>query len=140
MTATVSGDLPAVVLGSDATTIIGRASNTGKVTSATYVPAADITGAATNNRSFTLINKGQDGNGSTVMATLAFGNGVNATDFMAKDIPVSGTPANLKVVAGDVLAVQSLHVGTGIADPGGFFSVTIDTTGHTSTGYVRGFP
>jgi hypothetical protein len=41
-------------------------------------------------------------------------------------IPLSGTPANLVVAAGDELQWQSTHVGTGIADPGGRVEVTFN--------------
>ena len=38
----------------------------------------------------------------------------------ATRVTLSTTPANLVVAAGDVITVQSLHVGsTGLADPGG---------------------
>lgn len=115
----------AVATGSDATVPIGRAPFAGAVSAVTYAPAGDITGAATNNRRFQLINKGQDGNGTTVIATLSFGNGTNAADFDEKVIPLSGTAADLNVAAGDVLAWFSDSVGTGIADPGGLVTVSV---------------
>lgn len=100
----------------------------GAVTSVTYTPDGTITGAATNNRTVSLVNKGQTGAGSTVIATLNFGSGTNATAADEKAIPLSGTPANLVVAAGDVLEWQSTHIGTGIADPGGLVKVNIDRT------------
>lgn len=100
----------------------------GTVTAVTYTPDATITGANTNSRTVNLVNKGQTGVGTTVIATLAFVSGVNATAGDEKAIPLSGTPANLVVAAGDVLEWQSVHVGTGIADPGGLVKVTIDRT------------
>lgn len=100
----------------------------GTVTSVTYTPDGTITGAATNNRTVQLVNKGQSGAGSTVIATLNFANGTNATAGDEKTIPLSGTPANLVVAAGDVLEWQSNAVGTGIADPGGLVKVNIDRT------------
>lgn len=126
----------------DSTWIVGRVKRAGNVTSVTYAPNADITGAATNNRKFDLINKGQDGNGTTVIATLTFANTVNASDFDEKVIPVSGTPANVAVAEGDILAWFSDAINTGIADPGGLVTVTITpkNTGHNSAGLVRGFP
>jgi hypothetical protein len=56
---------------------------------------------------------------------LNFGNGTNATGFTKTVIPLSGTPANLNVSSGDVLAFTSTHVGTGITDPGGIVRVTL---------------
>jgi hypothetical protein len=100
----------------------------GVVTSVTYTPNATITGAATNNRTVNLVNKGQTGVGTTVIATLNFGNGTNATAGDEKAITLSGTAANLVVASGDVLEWQSVHIGTGITDPGGLVKVTIDRT------------
>ncbi len=111
--------------GNDDSFVIGRAPYAGTVTSVTYTPEAAITGAATNHRAIRVRNRGQDGSGSTVVAELAFDNGVNATAFDEKTITVSGTAANLTVVEGDVLELFSDAVGTGIADPGGVVRVTI---------------
>lgn len=121
---------------------LDRVKRAGAVSVCTYAPNADITGVATNNRVFNLINKGQDGNGTTVIATLTFGNGVNASDFDEKDIPLSGTVANRNVAAGDILAWQSDAVNTGMVDPGGLVHVEVTTSGvgHSAAGMVRGFP
>ena len=51
-------------------------------------------------------------------------NGVNATGKAQATITLSGTAANLVVAQGDVIELQSLHVGSGIADPGGVYVVT----------------
>jgi hypothetical protein len=59
------------------------------------------------------------------VATLNFGNGTNAAAFDERAITLSGTPANLVLAAGDVLALQSLHVATGITDPAGMVRVTV---------------
>jgi hypothetical protein len=84
-----------------------------------------MTGDNTNGRTLTIVNKGQSGAGSTVMATLAFTTGVNGVAFDEKAFTLSGTAANLNVVSGDVLAVVSTHTGTGIADPGGRVEVQL---------------
>ena len=108
-------------------TIVGEAPFAGTVTGVSYTPEANITGAASPaSRTLSLINKGQDGNGATVVATLALVGGVNPADFDEMALTLSGTPANLVVAAGDVLAFNSLAVGgTGLADPGGKVEVTI---------------
>ena len=117
--------VPAVgTAGNDADTPVFVAPFDCTVTAVTYVPAATITGAATNNRTLNLRNKAQDGTGTVVVATLNFGNGTNAAAFDEKAITLSGTAANLDLVAGDVLALQSLHIGTGITDPGGLLRVS----------------
>jgi hypothetical protein len=115
-------------VGNDASNEVVVAEYNGTVTSVTYTPDATITGAATNNRTVSLVNKGQTGVGATVIATLNFANGTNAPVGDEKTIPLSGTAANLVVAAGDVLEWQSTHIGTGIADPGGLVKVAIDRT------------
>lgn len=118
--------VPAVATaGNDDTTVVGQAPFAGTVTSVQYVAEAAITGAATNNRSVSLVNKGAAGSGTTVVATLAFGSGVNATAFDEKAITLSVTAADLVIAAGDTLAWVSTHIGTGITDPGGIARVTV---------------
>ncbi len=102
-----------------------RAPYAGTVSRVAYAADADITGAATNNRTLSLVNKGQDGNGAVTVATLTFASGTNASDFDERDITLSGTPANLTVAEGDILAWVSTANGTGIADPGGTAIVEI---------------
>lgn len=97
----------------------------GTVTAVTYTPTATITGVATNNRTIQVVNRGQSGAGSTVVATLTFGAGTNAAAFDETAVPLSGTPANLTVAAGDILEFRSSANGTGLADPGGRVAVTI---------------
>lgn len=116
---------PVATAGNDLSTELLVVPSDGTVTSVTYIPVSTITGAATNNRTVSLVNKGQSGGGSTVVATLTFDVGINATGSDEKAITLSATPANLNVSAGDVLLWQSTHVGTGIADPGGLVNLTI---------------
>jgi hypothetical protein len=119
---------PVATAGNDFTHAIGTVKRAGTVTAASYIPDATITGAATNNRTVSIVNKGSDGLGSTVVATLNFASGVNATAADEKVLTLSATPANLVVAAGDVLAFSSGHIGTGIADPGGLVTVSIRPT------------
>jgi hypothetical protein len=117
-------EVPAVAAASTDSAPI-RAEYAGTVTSVTYVPKAAITGAATNNRTVSVVNRLQDGTGSAVVASLNFASGTNAAAYDERVITLSGTPANLVVAEGDVLEVRSAAVGTGIADPGGTAFVTI---------------
>lgn len=118
--------VPAVsTAGNSDDTVLAQAPFDCTVTSVEYVPEAAITGAATNHRSVSLVNKGQAGSGSTTVATLAFDSGVNATANNERTIPLSGTAANLVLAAGDTLQWRSVAVGTGIADPGGVVRVTV---------------
>jgi hypothetical protein len=111
--------------GNDDTFVVGVVPEDGTVTSVTYIPDATITGAATNNRTLSLVNKGAAGAGSTVVATLNFASGINATAFDERAITLSVTAADLVVAEGDVLALFSDAVLTGIADPGGVVRVAV---------------
>jgi len=118
--------VPAVsTAGSSDDTVLAQAPFDCTVTAVEYVPEAAITGAATNHRACSLVNKGAAGSGSTTVATLAFDTGVNATANNERTITLSGTAANLDLNAGDTLQWRSVAVGTGIADPGGLVRVTI---------------
>lgn len=109
----------------DDTFLVGVVDEDAVVTAVTYTPEATITGATTNNRALSVINKGQDGAGTTVVATLTFANGVNATAFDEKTITLTATAADLNVTSGDVLALFSDSNGTGIVDPGGLVKVSL---------------
>ena len=120
----VQEDAAAVATASTLSTVASRAPFAGTVSAVTYTPVAAVTGANTNTRKVELINRGQAGAGSTVIASLQFDSGVNAVAFDEKTIVLSGTPANLAVAAGDILEWKSSAVATGLADPGGSVTVT----------------
>lgn len=125
----IERNVPAVsTAGNDDDTVLGQAPFDCTVTSVQYVPEAAITGAATNHRTVSLVNKGQAGAGTTSVAALTFDNGVNAAANDERAITLSATPANLVLAAGDTLQWRSIHVLTGIADPGGVVRVTISRT------------
>jgi hypothetical protein len=115
---------PVSTVGNDLTTNVFQCPRAGTLSAVTYATVTAITGANTNTRSVSLVNKGT-GAGTTVMATLEFDSGVNTVANVPKAITLSATPANLVVAAGDVLQWQSTHVGTGIADPGGLMQLTV---------------
>lgn len=115
-----------VVAASDTERNVAVAPFAGTVSAVKYVPDTVLTGANTDSRTLVLVNKGQSGSGSTVVATKAFTSGVNAPADTPTAITLSATAANLVVAANDVLAWQSTHVGsTGLADPGGLVQVEI---------------
>lgn len=116
---------PQTTVGNDTNSNIWRVDSDATVSAVTYAPVTAITGANTNTRSVSLVNKGQTGAGSTVIATIQYNSGVNAAAADENVVTLSGTPANLNVAAGDILQWQSTHVGTGIADPGGLVCVTL---------------
>jgi len=123
----IEADVPAVsTAGNDDDTVLTQAPFDCTVTAVEYVPEAAITGAATNHRTFSLVNKGAAGSSSTTVASLAFDSGsVTATANNEKAITLSGTAANLDLAAGDTLLWRSVHIGTGITDPGGLVRVTV---------------
>lgn len=107
--------------------VIGEAPYAGEVTEVVIVPEAALTANATNYRTFRVLNKGQTGAGSTVVASLA--TDTPTTDDLAafdeKSIPLSGTAANLDVAEGDVLAVDETVAASGVAHSGYRVLVTI---------------
>lgn len=114
--------MAAVGATADATTIVGKADlgGGGTLTAASFIPNAAITGNDTNKFTLTIVNKGQSGSGTTVMATLDFPTGVSGVAFDEKAFTVSATAANLVTAAGDVICVVSTHTGgSGLANPGG---------------------
>jgi hypothetical protein len=118
--------VPAVAAGADKESNVADVEFAGTVSAVTYVPDTVLTGANTDSRTLVLVNKGQAGAGTTIVATKAFTSGVNAAADDETSITLSGTAANLVVAAGDILAWQSNHVGaTGLADPGGMVIVGI---------------
>lgn len=108
--------------------VIGEAPYAGTVSEVTIVPEAALTANGTNFRTFRVVNKGQAGAGSTVVAT--FATDTPTTDDLAafdeKAIPLSGTPANLVVAEGDILVADETVAGTGVAHSGYRIKVTID--------------
>lgn len=123
---TIKATVPAVAAGSDADQSIGEVPFAGTVSAASFTPEANVTGDNTESRTLTIVNKGADGNGTTVTATLAFTTGVNATDFNEQAFTLSAVAGATTVAEGDILALVSTHVGsTGLADPGGLIQVTV---------------
>lgn len=121
---TVQAECPAVTIAATTTTPVGVSPVAGVVSAVTYTPIAAITGAATNNRTLSLVNKGQAGVGTTVVATLNFALGVNGVADEPVVLPLSAVAGATAVAQGDVLAFVSAAVGTGIVDPGGLVEVT----------------
>lgn len=126
LTRTLSTTLPATAAAADADQTLGEAPFAATVTAVSYTPEANITGNTTETRTLTVVNKGADGNGTTVVATLAYTTGVNATDFNEQAFTLSEVEGATTVAAGDILAAASTHGGsTGLADPGGLVQVTL---------------
>jgi hypothetical protein len=123
---TYRATVPAVAAGSDSERNVVDVEFAGTVSSVVYAPDTVLTGANTDSRTIVLVNKGQSGSGTAIVATKAFTSGVNAAADDETTITLSGTAGNLVVAAGDILAWQSTHVGsTGLADPGGMAVIAI---------------
>jgi hypothetical protein len=114
-----------VAAGSDLNTTLRVVGTALTITAVTFTPVAAITGAATDNRSVFLVNKGPTGALTNIVASLGFITGsITAAQYVPRTITLSATPANLDVAVGDVLIWQSIHAGTGIADPGGLVTIS----------------
>lgn len=112
--------------GNDGTTVVCVAPFDGTLAAASYVPNATQAGAANpNNRTLSVVNKGQAGAGATSMASQVMDGTHGLTAFDEYALALSGTAANLAFAAGDVLAFSSTHNGTGVADPGGVVRLTL---------------
>lgn len=122
---TFSAVVPAAAQAAGAETTIFVAPYAATITSVTYVPNTAITGADTNTRKVSLVNKKADASGTDEAAVLQFNNTVDAAAFVGKAI-TNGTLAKRTLAAGDVVNWLSAKVGNGIADPGGTVIVTLE--------------
>lgn len=111
--------------GTDDEFVLGEVPFAGTVTAASYTTDAAITGHASNNRIFSVINTGAAGSGTTSVATVTSDASNSFTAFDEKALTLSGTAANLTVAAGDILKFKSDAQASGVADPGGVVQVTI---------------
>lgn len=94
-----------------AETIIGRSSFKAAVVGAWFIPAANMTGAATNNRAISLVNRGAAGAGVTALATITYTGSVNGTALIAQAMTLG---ADVAVASGDVITAQALVNGSGL--------------------------
>jgi hypothetical protein len=122
---TYEATIPAQTAATDVDNIVAEAPFDGVVTGVSIIPEAAVTGDDTDTRTFTLINKGQSGVGTTVVATLALETGVNLVAFDEKAFDLSEDEEDLEVTAGDVLVIAEVTPGNGLAHSGGRIQVTI---------------
>lgn len=124
--ATLQATLPAAGAAVTQDQTIGESPVAGTVVSVRIVPEAALTAHATNFRTFRVVNKGQAGAGTTVVATFATDT-VTTDDLAAFDekvIPLSSTAADLVVAEGDVLAADETVAASGVAHSG--YKVIVD--------------
>lgn len=123
---TIEITIPAVGAAVAQDQTIGEAPFAGTVTAVTFTPEANITGQATDYRTYQVINKGADGNGTTVVASLAFSSApVAAADFDEKALTLSVVAGATAVAEGDILAWNEIVTGNGLASPGGLVQVEL---------------
>lgn len=118
-TKTVEATIPAATIAANTDQAVTEAPFDATVTKVALVPEAAVTGDNTNTRTFTLVNKGQAGAGTTVVATLALTTGVNLVAFDEKLFTLSAVAGATSVVAGDVLQVNEVIAASGLAHSGG---------------------
>ena len=122
----IQATIPSAIAGDAQDQTVGEAPFAATVSSVSYTPEANITGTATNFRTLRLVNKGSDGAGTTVVASLAFSSGaVTATAFDEKAITLSAVEGATTVAQGDVLVWDETIAGTGLAAPGGLVQVEL---------------
>lgn len=127
LTLKMRGMTASLAVGADLTTPHSVVPFAGLITAVTFTAAATLTGANTDTRDISIVNKGTAGVGTTEVAMKHFLSGTNASWRQETAITVSVTPANVNVAEGDVLCVVSAHAGaTGLADPGGLITITLD--------------
>lgn len=123
--ATLEATIPAAGAAVDQDTIIGEAPFDGTVSAADILPEAAVSGATATARTFTLINKGQAGLGTLVVATLALITANDMVAFDAKPLVLSAVAGALTVAKGDVFVLAETHASTGTAHTGGICRVDI---------------
>ncbi len=120
----LTGWIPGQTAAVDSDQVIARAPFDGTVTKCALVPEAAVTGATATKRTFTLVNKGQAGAGTTVIGTLDLITGENLVAFDEKVFTLAAGAA-VNVAEGDILAVVETHASTGTAHSGGSVVVEI---------------
>jgi hypothetical protein len=107
--------------------VIGEAPYAGTVTEVTIIPEAAVTANATNYRTFRVVNKGQAGAGTTVVASFATDT-VTTDDLAAFDekaLTLSAVAGATTVAEGDVLVADETITAAGVAHGGYTIQVTI---------------
>jgi predicted ThiF/HesA family dinucleotide-utilizing enzyme len=118
-----------VALGADEESAIFRHSGVKpiKITGARWIPDTAITGAATNNPAVQIVNKGVLGTGTTgITAVKTYASGTNAVKFVAEELTLSTTAADLVVTTGEVVAFEKTENGTGLALPPGLVELSYE--------------
>lgn len=97
-----------------------------KVIKVAHTADGAIVGGVNHYRQFTILNRGPLGTGSLAVAQLTF-YPETSDPFAEREIPL--IPGSVDLAQGDVLTFQSMHLGTGIQDPGGKLHIVVSRTG-----------
>ena len=127
----IVGVLDATLVGGDSQALLtGGLADDITVTGVTYNPVAAIKGADTNSRTMSVVSGTESGvwhekeaDTVNVIAKLALVKEVESAANAEKKLTLEEA-GKLKVTAGTNVVAISLHVGTGIVDPGGIVLVT----------------
>lgn len=92
-----------------------------KITAVKWIPKAAVTANGTNFFTLTLRNR-TTGAGAALPAQRSYA-ATNSVAFTPESMTLSGTAADLVVAAGDLLTVEKLVSGTGLAMPAGTVQV-----------------
>lgn len=122
--ARVEATLPAAGAAVAQDQVIDRSPITGQVKSVKLISEAAVVANATNFRTIRVVNRGQDGTGTTVVASHALDTpGTdNLVAFDERELPIT----NANVNAGDVLVADETVTGTGVAHSGYRIAVLIE--------------
>jgi hypothetical protein len=99
------------------------------ITAAKWVPGAAVTANVTNFFTLSFRNRGSGGAGTVQFATARAYSSVNGVLSTPETLTLSSTASDLQVAAGDVLAVEVVHTGTGLVCPGGVVMLTTRSAG-----------
>lgn len=91
-----------------------------------WVPAASVTGTATNYTNFNVINMGSAGLGTTELGNKDF---LSGTDAVGGDALAIVTGLTTAMAENDVIGIQAEKVSTGLALPAGTFIFLYDGGG-----------
>lgn len=98
-----------------------------KVREAKYVPEDAVTGNDTNNFLLAINNRALDGAGAVVpVPAKEFDTGEDMVQFVAEDLPVSTTEADLEVDIDEVLTLAKTVTGSGLALPDGVLYLELE--------------
>jgi hypothetical protein len=92
------------------------------ITAAYWVPTAAITANGSNYFTLTVRNRAGAGSGSALPAQRAY-SATNSTAFVAEAMTLSSTSTDLDLAEGDIVTIEKIVTGTGLAMPDGTVQV-----------------